>query len=250
MSLTLETSPMNRFCFHFAILLCGWLVLTTGQTIAQDQASEEPLPLVVEDEFEENRQQWEMLDSDSWEFAVVDGRSVLSLFRKESSYKPPHRSPTHLAILKEPAVGDFDLTVSVRSTEPDYGHRDVCIFFGYVDPAHFYYAHLGKETDPNANQIFIVNGADRTKISLTTNDGTPWDDEWRRVKVTRRTGTGRIEVYFDDFENPVMTAEDKTFPVGRVGLGSFDDRADWDHFELRGEVRPLEPSSRPRTDRD
>jgi hypothetical protein len=33
---------------------------------------------------------------------------------------------------------------------------------------------------------------------------------------------------------PAMTAKDKTFASGQVGLGSFDDTSDWDDFALRG----------------
>ena len=61
-----------------------------------------------------------------------------------------------------------------------------CIVFGYQDPAHFYYVHLGKKADDHANQIFIVNGADRKKISLTSTSGTNWDDKWHTVRVVRK----------------------------------------------------------------
>ena len=33
---------------------------------------------------------------------------------------------------------------------------------------------------------------------------------------------------------PVMTAKDKTFAWGRIGIGTFDDTSDWDDIELRG----------------
>jgi hypothetical protein len=35
-------------------------------------------------------------------------------------------------------------------------------------------------------------------------------------------------------ETSVMTASDKTFRGGRVGIGSFDDTSDWDNIKLRG----------------
>ena len=31
-----------------------------------------------------------------------------------------------------------------------------------------------------------------------------------------------------------MTARDKTFQRGRIGVGSFDDTGDWDDIRLRG----------------
>ncbi|QDU58200.1 hypothetical protein [Aeoliella mucimassa] len=201
---------------------------------AEEESPAKELETVAKDDFETNSKQWEFLDSDSWQYTVVNDRGILSQYVRESDYKPPHRSPLHVALLKEHAVSDFELTVSVRSTVEEYPHRDACLFFGYVDSAHFYYVHLGKLGDPHCNQIFIVNGADRKAISVTTTEGTPWDDEWHRVKIVRDVESGKIEIYFDDFKTPAMTAEDTTFKAGRVGVGSFDDCADWDDFELRG----------------
>ena len=80
--------------------------------------------------------------------------------------------------------------------------------------------------DDRANQIFIVNEADRTKISASTTEGTPWDDAWHWLRVRRDAESGSIEVFFDDMTRPVMTANDKTFQSGKVGVGSFDDRVD------------------------
>jgi hypothetical protein len=145
-------------------------------------------------------------------------------------------------LLKDVVVGDFVLDARLRSTVRDYGHRDMCLFFGYQDPAHFYYVHFGKRTDDHANQIFIVNGAPREKISAKTTPGTPWDDAWHQVKVSRRAQSGTIDVYFDDLENPMMTAVDRSFVWGRVGLGAFDDLGNFDDLVLRGEiVKPRKP---------
>ena len=93
---------------------------------------------------------------------------------------------------------------------------------------------LGKQADDHANQIFIVNGAARTKISLTSTSGTNWDDKWHTVRVVRKAGSGEIEIYYDDMTKPVMTAKDKTFAWGRIGVGTFDDTSDWDDIVVRG----------------
>jgi len=45
---------------------------------------------------------------------------------------------------------------------------------------------------------------------------------------------GTIEIYFDDMQKPVMTANDNIFAYGRIGVGTFDDTADWDDITLRG----------------
>jgi hypothetical protein len=189
------------------------------------------LPLVFEDDFEHGADGWKPTDAAAWK--VIEGRGghVYSLFQ-QSQYEPPHRSPINFSLIRDRSVGDFVLTAKARSTCRDYGHRDLCLFFGYQDPAHFYYVHLGKETDDHANQIFIVNGAPRVKISTKTTSGTPWDDQWHQVRIVRDVKSGDVRVYFDDLDTPVMTATDTTFRTGQVGLGSFDDSGDWDDVQL------------------
>jgi hypothetical protein len=93
---------------------------------------------------------------------------------------------------------------------------------------------MAKKADDRANQIFIVNDADRTKISTKSTSGTPWDSNWHHVKVVRRIADAAIEIYFDDMKAPIMTATDKTFTWGQVGLGSFDDSGNWTDIKLRG----------------
>ncbi len=215
---------------HGNLLFVGLLMVVAATTNAEE------LPVVFQEDFEKGADRWEPTDAAAWKIEVVGDNSVYSQFKKQSKYKPPHRSPYNIALIRGVNVGDFVLTARVRSTHPDYGHRDVCLFFGYQDAAHFHYVHLGKKADAHANQIFIVNKAPRTKISITTTKGTNWDDQWHRVKIIRTAQDGKIEVYFDDMKKPVMTAKDTTFQWGRVGLGSFDDTGHWDDIVLRGEL--------------
>ena len=209
------------------------LMLLVSATVCPADEPEQ-LPLLVQEDFESGADRWQPSDAAAWKIKTSQEGSVYSQFKKRSDYRPPHRSPFNMAILKQPAVADFELRVRVLSTHTDYGHRDVCLFFGYQDPAHFYYVHLGKKTDDHANQIFIVNGAPRTKISTKTTPGTNWDERWHDVKIVRKVDTGAIAVYFDDMKEPVMTATDTTFAWGKIGLGSFDDTGDWDDLRLWG----------------
>ncbi|MGC4005016.1 MAG: hypothetical protein QM811_18640 [Pirellulales bacterium] len=80
-----------------------------------------------------------------------------------------------------------------------------------------------------------MNDAPRVKISKTTTEGTKWDDAGHLIRVKRKVDAGTIEVFWDDMDKPVMTAEDKTFAKGRVGIGSFDDTADFFDVKLYGE---------------
>ncbi len=212
-------------CLATAVVVC--------LAVAATAAEKSDLPLVLEEDFEKGARRWQPTDVDAWKILQTDGGKVYNQFRG-SKYRPPHRSPLNISLVKDVTVGDFVLTVKAQSTCRDYGHRDMCLFFGYQDPAHFYYVHLGKKADPHANQIFIVNAAARTMITDKKSPGTPWDDKWHEVKIVRRVKDGTIEIYFDDMKTPVMTAQDKTFTHGRVGLGSFDDTGNWDDFKLRG----------------
>lgn len=197
------------------------------------RADEPELPLLIDEKFEQGADRWVTTDPNAWKIVDSASGKAFSLFQ-QSKFKPPHRSPLNFALLKDVNVGDFVLEAKVLSTKPDYPHRDMCLFFGYQDPAHFYYVHLGKRTDDHANQIFIVNGADRVKISTKTTPGTNWDDNWHNLKIVRRVKDGDMAVYWDDMQTPIMTATDKNFVWGQVGFGSFDDIGDWDDVKLRG----------------
>lgn len=206
------------------------LVLLAGSNARNATADE----ITLREDFEQSIERWQPTDPKMWSHGQEGSKHFLRLLGK-STYEPPFRSPHSIALLRDVRVGDFDLTVRMRSTTRDYGHRDLCVIFGYQDPSHFYYAHFGKQTDDHANQIFLVNETARAKISTLTSAGTPWDDDWHTVRIVRRIGDGTIRVFFDDLGTPVMTATDRTFLGGQIGLGSFDDAGDFDDVELVGE---------------
>jgi hypothetical protein len=216
-----------RIVFSAVVILVGLPMLDRA-----DEGVKNP-PLLFSDDFAKGAGHWEPTDTDAWKVMETKRGKVYSQFR-QSKYNPPHRSPFNFSLVKDLNVADVVLEAQVQSTVKDYPHRDVCLFFGYQDSAHFYYVHLGKKTDDHANQIFIVNGEPRKKISTKTTKGTNWDDEWHHVKVIRHVGDGKIEVYFDDMKKPVMTANDKSFTWGRVGIGSFDDTANWADVKVYG----------------
>ena len=237
---TMQTCNIDRLIFVLILLAsplgCSAQVAEgLAEAVENQQASE--LPLVYSTDFEESIEDWELVD-DGWTHKTDEsGNKFLSLHKKKSNYKPEFRSPFHQAILQEVQVTDFQFDCRVLSTHKDYPHRDAVLFFGYQSPSEFYYVHLGKATDKHCNQIFIVNNAARTLITAETTEGTPWDDQWHNVRVTRNVEAGEIKIYFDDMETPVMTAVDKTFAFGRIGLGSFDDTADFDDVQLHGEEK-------------
>lgn len=203
-----------------------------GQAAAGVEKCQE-LPLVFSEDFEQGAERWETTDDTAWELRDYPEGKAFGLIRRISDYKPKVRSPHNIALIKDLEVADFVLTLRVRSTLDTGGHRDCCIFFGYQNPTQFYYIHVGARPDPNSGQIMIVNEAPRRPLTENQNP-TPWTDDWHHIKVVRNTETGTIELYFDDMSKPLMTAVDKTFGKGRIGIGSFDDMNDFDDIKLFG----------------
>lgn len=186
---------------------------------------------VFTESFEEGFKHWEVLDPKTWIIADNGQGKAAEITSRESTYKPPHRSPLHVALLKRPAVDSFSLTFKVKSLLDTGPHRDCCVFFGYQDPSHFYYAHLGARPDPNSGQIMIVDAAARRPLTENTQE-IAWGDDWHTVKVIRSVSSGSIQVFFDDMKTPILETSDKTFLNGRIGIGSFDDRNRFDDIQL------------------
>ncbi len=162
-------------------------------------------------------------DPAAWRISPSGDKPALELV-KQSNYKPPFRSPVNIALVGDKQFGDFVLDVECMQTGKEYGHRDMVLFFGYQDPANYYYVHIATKADDHANQIFIVDDAPRRKISQESNSGNNWGlNVWRHVRLERRLASGQIKVNFEDMTRPIMVAEDKTFGAGWLGFGSFDD---------------------------
>ena len=191
------------------------------------------MDLLAHEDFDEGIDNWEPTDPKAWKLEKKDSRTFYSLHAK-SNYKTKVRSPFNISLLKGSEVGDFVLDVDLRSTIKVYGHQDLCLFFGHQDPEHYYYVHLGRKADAHANSIFLVNNAPRVSIAKTRTEGTDWSRGWHRARIRREAASGKIEVFFDDMQEPVMTTIDKTFTHGRVGIGSFDDTGDFDAIRLWG----------------
>jgi len=213
------------------------MFVTAGSSLTHDRkaVAADPDGVVVRDDFERDATDgWDFTDKAAWRIGREKDRDnrVLELFQA-SKYEPPVRSPLNVALRRGADLGGFTLDVKARSTTRDYGHRDLCLIFGYVDPSHYYYVHLAKEADPHANSIFLVDGKPRVSIAEDRTKGTAWTDGWHDLRLKRDPGSGLIEVFFDDMTKPVMTAHDKTFVHGRIGLGSFDDTGMFDELVVK-----------------
>ena len=171
---------------------------------------------------------WEFDGSGSWTM-----RGDVLVLEKAGVPAGPIRRPGALAIRRGQPVEDVEFQVDVRSTAPaDLAVRDVLLIVGYQSPSRFYYIHLAAKTDAVHNGIFLVNDADRRRIDDGKGVARLTDQAWHRVRVVRRATTGAIEVFFGDDPKPLLKASDRTLSQGRVGVGSFDETAEFRRFEI------------------
>ena len=141
-----------------------------------------------------------------------------------ADYQPPVRSPRAIALLRDVAFGDFDLECELLQTGRDYGHRDMCVFFGFASPQQFYYVHLAPKPDAHAHNVFRVHDAPRVALANVPANGIDWGrDRWHHVRIERRLQDGSIRVYWDHGAAPILQARCRELGWGRIGFGSFDD---------------------------
>jgi hypothetical protein len=141
----------------------------------------------------------------------------------------------NIALVANKVFTDFVMEVDLVQTGREYGHRDMCLFFGVQNPTNFYYAHIATAADPNAHNIFVVTNAPRKNIARETTKGVNWGlSVWHKVRLERDTKSGTINVYFDDMSKPIMSAQDKSFAGGYIGFGSFDDTGMIDNIRIWG----------------
>ena len=168
---------------------------------------------------------WDPLTDSKWAFE--HGQVVMT---ERGTAPPGPRRPFEYAVVtKGPELSSLVYSAKVRIDEPvTRNDRDVILVWNYQSPTRFYYAHLSQDnTIYPHNGIFVVNDADRLRIDDQWNGtvGAPPaidDTDWHDVRLEYWAPTGRIRVFVDGADEPLITATDTTFSGGRVGFGSFD----------------------------
>jgi hypothetical protein len=214
---------MNRYVL--AQLMIGSITAWVG---AAETNVPEGYRLVWSEDFSgaNSLQRFVFSSPDHWKRVQVGDRFALEHENAgPKGYQPPHRSPHNIALIADHRFGSFVLDFEVQQTGREYGHRDACIFFGFIDPANYYYTHIATKSDPHAHQVFIVDDKPRTSITQKGTSGFDWSqpDKWHEVRLVRDIDSGKIQVFVDDLTVPIMTASDTSFKEGFIGLGSFDD---------------------------
>ena len=192
-------------------------------------------PLIYKQDFNEPGAIQEFVFSDPAPWFVTGGKDggMALEYAGRGDYEPRVRSPLIIGLIDNLVLGDFILEADVLQSGSEYGHRDMCFFFGFQDSTLFYYVHLASQADPVAHTVHIVNDSPRNSIVRERTDGIRWiDGNWHHIRLERHPGEGDINMYFDDMKTPVMVANDKTFQLGYVGFGSFDDSGKIDNIRI------------------
>ena len=216
--------------FQAAALLPGVLLLASSAVFVWTAPSYgDSKSLSIHDTFGSgNLAAWEMPFPEDWE--VLREGSLPYLHMKR--YRPPvePRHPVQFALLKGVNAGSFELNVKVRRAG-----GSMIVVFDYVDALHFYYLHLSENPGTQIavhNGIFIVDGGPRRRIAGLEGSAALPDQLWHDVRIVRDVRSGSIQVFLDQQTSPRFSIIDRTFPRGRIGLGSFDETGDFAQFRL------------------
>ncbi len=213
-------------------LLCGLSFCGGSFVVARAQ----DLPLLVRSDFEsEKAAGWRPNIAANWRVAEAEAGRAYELVAAGTQGRV--RAPTSWSLLDGYDLTAFEFSGRFKSTaDPANMLGDICIFFNFQDPEHFFYVHFAGASDEVHNIIGLVNGSDRAKVNREAAGGSAarlTDRGWHVFKVTC-DGAGEVKAYIDDMSSPVLTARDTVLGHGLVGVGSFDDTGLFDDLEIRG----------------
>ena len=195
------------------------------------------LSVITNYNFEDGKtEDWQPNFTDSWEVTDLNGTKVYALTEQGESGEVA--APKSWSVIAGHDMTSFEFSGRLKClAEIDNPNRDLCIFFHYQDPTHFYYVHFSASSDERHNIIGLVNGADRIKINVEPAGSSIFrltDKEWHTFKVTYDAETGSMLAFLDDMDTPIVTAQSSVLGHGLVGIGSYDDLGYFDDIILKG----------------
>ncbi len=173
---------------------------------------------------------WTVPFASDWKVEQDDGTPVLHLLRARGPLPGPRR-PIQFALAQTPELKRVTLDLDVRPLE-----KSLILVFAYRDSAHFDYAHLSTDraaTEPHHNGIFHVYGGERVRISAEEGPAAfTATKRWYHVRLIYDGRSGSVQVSVDEQRIPALNANDLTLLGGRIGLGSFDETADFKNVKI------------------
>lgn len=176
---------------------------------------------------------WSPKTPEKWEWSKEDGK--IYRLKEPGKYDSGIIRPTEYSLVDHVIYADFTFKCKLRCDAPaERRYRDLAIIFGYQDDTHFYYVHLSNISDDLHNGIILVDGSLKRKLNMDRPKPILVDQEFHKVELKRNTEDGEIQVYFDG--KLVITAQDRTFIKGKIGIGSLDDVGSFDNVYIKGKI--------------
>jgi hypothetical protein len=163
-----------------------------------------------------------------------NGERVLVLRTGKEPPASGPRRPMQFAVAETAQFSKVRMEADVEPLQ-----KSLILVFAYRDAAHFDYAHLSTDTaskQPHHNGVFHVYGGERVRIS--TEAGPPSfkaSRQWYHVLLNWDGKTGEVNVNVNGRRIPALHAVDLSLGSGRVGLGSFDETAEFKNVRVTGE---------------
>ena len=176
---------------------------------------------------------WTVPDAADWKTTTEGGAPVLELARERGPL-PGARRPIQFALADTPPFHKVAVELDARPLG-----KSIMIVFAYRDAAHFDYAHLSIDAatkEAHHNGIFHVYDGERVRIS--PENGPPAfgaSGHWYHARLDWDGGTGAVSVKVGGKEIPALHAVDLSLREGKVGIGSFDETADFKNVRIVGE---------------
>ena len=173
---------------------------------------------------------WTVPYASDWRIESIKGTPVLELLHARGPLPGPRR-PIQFALAETPALKHATLDLDARPLQ-----KSLILVFAYRDVEHFDYAHLSTDAaaaEPHHNGIFHVYGGERVRISAEEGPAAfPATQHWYHVRLMTDAQSGAVQVYIDGRFIPSLHAVDLSLRGGKIGLGSFDETAEFKNVKL------------------
>ncbi len=180
---------------------------------------------------------WSVPYGADWQILTANPATVLHM-RQGREPLPGPRRPFQFAIADTPEFSRVSIKLDAKPLK-----RSLIVVYAYRDEAHFDYVHFSTDTatkQPVHNGVFHVFGGERVRISSTAGPASfEAKDRWYHIEVNWNGETGRVDATVDG--KPVLAAVDMSLNSGKVGIGSFDETADFKEVNIDG--TPARPAT-------
>lgn len=173
---------------------------------------------------------WLVPVASEWTVEGSGSGQVLKMLVARPATQP--RRPTQFALADTAPFEEVTLEAEVKR---DGG--SLILVYAWRGENHFNYAHLSEDTaekQPVHNGIFHVYGGDRVRISSTAGDASLPSKEWTPVKLVYSAKTGTVEIETAGRKLPSLRGVDLSLGAGRVGIGSFFEKAQFRNVRIKG----------------